>query len=77
MDKAMYLQTLSLYPKIAWFARKTALGRWMFVSQRTDKDGLGLMMAVSPLYNLLRRRLDLLIPGDPSNHPGAHYIYCQ
>ncbi|KAI4117410.1 MAG: hypothetical protein LQ345_002351 [Seirophora villosa] len=27
MDKAMYLQKISLYPPIAWFARKTFLGR--------------------------------------------------
>jgi len=47
MDKAMYLQTLSLYPPVSWFARHTALGRWMFVSQRTDKEGLGLFMEVS------------------------------
>src|SRR5947209_2173961 len=45
MDKAMYLQTLSLYPPVSWFARNTALGRWIFVSQRTDKEGLGLFMA--------------------------------
>jgi hypothetical protein len=51
MDKAMYLQTLSLYPPVSWFARNTALGRWIFVSQRTDKEGLGLFMAVG-LYLL-------------------------
>lgn len=46
MDKAMYRQTLSLYPPISWFARHTAVGRWIFVSQRTDKEGLGLFMKV-------------------------------
>lgn len=46
MDKAMYRQKLSFYPHLAWFARASALGRRIFVSQRTDTHGLGLFMAV-------------------------------
>ncbi|KAL8998122.1 MAG: hypothetical protein Q9169_002743 [Polycauliona sp. 2 TL-2023] len=45
MDKSMYRQKLSLYPHVAWFARNTALGRYMFLSRRTDKSGLGVFMA--------------------------------
>ncbi|KAL8656290.1 MAG: hypothetical protein Q9226_002719, partial [Calogaya cf. arnoldii] len=55
MDKAMYFQKLSLYPPIAWFARNTFLGRWIFVSQRTDKTGLGLFMA--EIHRITQERL--------------------
>lgn len=48
MEKSMYRQKLSLYPPISWFARHTALGRWMFVAQGTDNEGLGLFIAVRP-----------------------------
>ena len=47
MDHSMYLQKLSLHPTVAWFARSNALGRWLFVSQRTDSKGLGKFMAAS------------------------------
>lgn len=46
MEKAMYVVKMSLYPTVSWFARNNPLGRWIFVSQRTDKKGLGLFMAV-------------------------------
>lgn len=53
MDKAFYLQKLSFYPPIARFARNNALGRRIFVSQRTDTAGLGLFMEVSELLVMI------------------------
>lgn len=46
MDNAMYLQKMSLYPKVSSFARNTFLGRWLFVARTTDRVGLGIFMAV-------------------------------
>ncbi|KAL8660628.1 MAG: hypothetical protein Q9202_006373 [Teloschistes flavicans] len=54
MDKAMYRQKISFYPHLAWFARATALGRRIFVSRRTDTQGLGLFMA--EIHNEVQKR---------------------
>ncbi|KAI4193810.1 MAG: hypothetical protein LQ350_008136 [Teloschistes chrysophthalmus] len=54
MDKAMYRQKISFYPHLAWFARATALGQRIFVSQRTDTQGLGLFMA--EIHNEIQKR---------------------
>ncbi|KAH8812293.1 cytochrome P450 [Xylogone sp. PMI_703] len=47
--------TLSRYHWITWLAENTALGRWMFVSGRSDKIGMGIW--TTEIHEITKRRI--------------------